>query len=241
MKTSIVYTHLRRFAPAALALAVAVVLGACGVTGPDEAPWQNVADYSWPTTDGTLMKYRVEVNPDAKNAATDSINMEIQPANSTLHGYPMYRLNNPERVVSQRVLFVPRHDTLYVGNGDAGREEFGGTYHLVAPLERGHSWISGYKDDAETIPQWKATIIERLSYLQLEGHQYRNIVVAKYELIDSTAPDYGSYWIRYYAQGEGPILTIKKIVLLVDAQGNPTDERMTTRTVLMEPHAVAKN
>jgi hypothetical protein len=245
MKTSILYTHVRRFAPAVLALAVTAVLGACGVTGPDETPWQNVADYSWPTTNGTSMKYRVEMDADGDGiiATTDSttISMVVTPTNIKLHDFPMYRLDSTNRVVSQRVLFSARPDTLYIGNGDMGREEFGGTYHLVAPLQRGHSWISGYRDDAETIPKWKATIIERLSHLQLEGHRYQNIVVAKYELVDTSAPDYGSYWIRYYAQGEGPILTIKNLVLQRDASGNPSREMVETRTVLIEPHAVANN
>jgi hypothetical protein len=248
MNTSFVYTHIRRFAPALFALAAVVVFGACSVTGPDETPWQDVAAYSWPTAEGTFMRYRVEVNSQIVNSASkDSTSaMTIEQADATFHGESMYRLNNTDRVFSQRVLFLPTRDTLFVGNGDAGREEFGGTYHLVAPLQRGHTWVSGYKDDAETIPKWKATILERLSHLQLEGiegapKQYRNVVVVKYELLDTAAPDYGSYWIRYYAEGQGPIQTIKNIVLRRDASGViptiPYEAQFITRTVLIESRA----
>jgi hypothetical protein len=250
MKTSIVYIHLWRFAPTVLALAAMVILGACGVTGPDETPWQNVAAYSWPTAEGTFMRYRVEVNSQIVNGTPkDSTSaMTIEQADDTFHGELMYRLNNTDRVFSQRVLFLPTRDTLFVGNGDAGREEFGGTYHLVAPLQRGHSWISGYKYDGDSIPKWKATILERLSHLQLAGiegapKQYRNVVVVKYELLDTAAPDYGSYWIRYYAEGQGPIQTIKNIVLRRDASGViptlPYEAQFITRTVLIESSAAS--
>jgi hypothetical protein len=248
MKTSIVYTHVRRFAPALVALAAVVVLGACSVTGPDETPWQNVAAYAWPTTAQTFLRYRVEETYPELKESVDSVRVvqwdENLQGTKTYHPHDssakMYQLQNTGRIVSQRVLFLPTTDVLYVGNGDAGREEFGGTYHLVAPLQRGHTWISGYKDDAETIPKWRATIIERLRSMELEGQQYKNVLVARYELVDSTAPDYGSYWVRYYAEGEGPIQTIKYIALRRDPSGKiltlPTDTQIA-RTVLINPIA----
>jgi hypothetical protein len=195
-------TNIIRLGRAALlALTAGVILSACGVTGPDETPWQQVSAYSWPTATGTFLRYRVEESQPTRN---DSITQAtIESSSESFHNQQMYTLHD-SRPLSYRVMYGATNDTLFVQN-----EEFGGTYHLVAPLERGHTWISGYSDDAETVPRWRATILERLSYLQLEGKRYQNVVVVRYDYLDTAAPDYGTFWLRYYAQGQGPIQTVK--------------------------------
>lgn len=228
-------TFIRR--PAALLVAMALpcllAFAACGVTEPDESPFQNVADYSWPTTTGTQMLYRVDKKmPDT----TYTSSVTTEESDYLYQGQKMFRLHD-DRSIKLRVLYLPLKDTLVTRN-----EEFGGNFLLVAPLEKGHTWISGYSDDANTQPSWRATVIERFSYLKLsdsllpEGRQFRNVVVVKYEPL--AKQEQGKYWIRFYAQGQGPIQTIQHFAPPIDSSSidinlpNPT--RTIKRTVLLE-------
>jgi hypothetical protein len=206
--------------------AAGLILAGCSVSGPDESAWQNVADYSWPTATGTLLRYRVETKIDTvcTTATTES-------SDSLYHGRSMYRLDDPSMSSRIQLLYLPLKDTLVVRF-----EEFGGKYLLVGPLEKGHTWISGYSDDAETKPSWQATVIDRYSHLQLEGKYYDNVVVVQYKPL--AASRQGEYWIRFYAQGAGPIQTIQHYPLAPDSlrNGPPVsiEELTTKRTVLVE-------
>jgi len=207
-------------------LASGLILAGCSATGPDDSAWQNVADYSWPTATGTLLRYRVETKIDTvfTTATTEG-------SDSLYHGHSMYRLDDPSTSSRIQLLYLPLKDTLVVRF-----EEFGGKYLLVGPLEKGHTWISGYSDDADTTPSWQATVIDRYSHLQLEGKLYDNVVVVQYKPL--AASRQGEYWIRFYAQGEGPIQTIQHFPLAPDSlrSGPPAsiEELTTKRTVLVE-------
>ena len=109
-------------------------------------------------------------------------------------------------------------------------------YALVGPLVKDKTWISDYKDDIETIPLTRATVIEKLSELQLEGVNYHDIVVVKYELIDINSLDEGdiiSSYIRSYAKGVGAIQTIENSVPRRKSPVN-NQEYLISSSVLLE-------
>lgn len=208
---------------ATLALGLASVVASCGVTGPDEAPWGDVTAFSWPTTEGAMLKYRIE----EKNAlGGDSVYYRQETSESagqySYNGKPMVMLYNDLEGARQCTHFLPLKDTLVTV-----RDRTGSLYALTAPLDKGHKWISAYT--ADTVPSMEATVIERFSELKLEGTIYRNVIVVKYEPL--AKQDY--YWIRFFARDIGPILTLKHFVPvpggIVDPEPQPVQ-----RTVLVE-------
>jgi hypothetical protein len=214
---------------AAVALGLASVIASCGVTGPDEAPWGDVSAFSWPTTEGAMLKYRIE----EKNAlGEDSIYYRQETSESAGHyfynGKAMVMLYNDLEGPKQCTHFLPLKDTLVTV-----RDRTGSLYALTAPLDKGHEWISAYS--ADTVPSMKAKVIERFSELKLEGTVYKNVIVVQYDPIGK----HEYYWVRFFARDIGPILTLKHFVPvpggIVDPEPQPVQ-----RTVLVE-HMNAAN
>jgi hypothetical protein len=203
-----------------LALGLAMGVMSCGVTGPDEAPWGDVAAFSWPTTQGAMMKYRVE----EKGIDTNRYRHETSQKSDeyTYAGQSMMMLFDEEEGVRKSTHFLPLKDTLVTV-----RDRTGALYALVAPLEKNRTWISAYGPDS--IPTQKATVIERFSELKLEGTVYQNVIVVKYQpMIESN-----EYWIRFYARDIGAILTLKHVVPAQGSIVDPEPEPLQ-RTLLVE-------
>lgn len=207
----------RRAIAMALLPALSLVAVSCGVTGPDEQPWESVASFSWPTTAGFTMKYRTE-NRESDTYEYKYDTITVEPADQSLadalyNGEQMYVLNNPQEGFAYRVLFLPVRtgDTLIVRH-----EKFGGELALVAPLEKGSKWISS-SDSA-----WEAEIIERFAFRKVEGVTYKNVIAVRYEYVKDQAPfDGKTQWIRFYAEGVGEILTIKNVIPVSTGSGEP--------------------
>lgn len=212
---------------ATLALGLATVLGSCGVTEPDEAPWADVAAFSWPTTTGTMMRYRVEektpVGGDTIYYREETIARSERQNRPTYHGQEMLMLRNESDLSSY---FLPLKDTLITKMDRTGSD-----LALVAPLDKGRTWISGYVRD--TVPAMQAEVIERFSELKLEGNVYRNVIVVKYSSLDKKDRD---YWIRFFAKDVGAILTLKHTLPGPGGIIEPEPQE-TQRTVLVEQTA----
>lgn len=199
----------RRIQTAVTALAAAglMALASCGVTEPDESPWRDVQAFSWDTTEGTRMYYKVET----MHSPTDTADVVTLPGTVDYHGRPMrmlhktYRSTGTSQPAPLRFHFLPLPDTLVTHN-----EEFKATYALVAPLEKNRTWVAGYADGRPDSATVKATIVERYTYWKLEGKVYRNVVAVKYERIGPHDPREPLVeWIRFYAEGIGEVLTVK--------------------------------
>jgi hypothetical protein len=65
------------------------------------------------------------------------------------------------------------------------------------------------------------------------------VVVVKYQPLDKSQQ--GEYWIRFYAQGQGPIQTIQHFAMQADSLFGgstlPVDVRTIKRTLLLETMA----
>lgn len=211
----------------ALALCLAFVgLASCGnPAGPDQSQWQDVSAFSWPTAISAKLRYRADLyNQDGSLNRSEYHDVRTEVSDVLYGGVPMYTLHDSLVTFRNRVRFLPLADTLITRS-----ETFGADYALVAPLEKNHTWVSSY-DKTGTKPEWQATIVERFSELSLEGRVFKNVLVVKYQ----PAPDQLStkgVWIRYYAQGVGPIQTIKKLLPQVGA--DLADLKPIQRTVLV--------
>ena len=190
-----------------LAAALGVLSSGCGVTEPDQARWQNVSAFSWPVQTGSYLKYRV----DKRNSVTDLIETsfrEIKPEMSQelyQGSRTMYLLhqsdNGRDRSIATSTLFLPLTDTLITERGAIPAK-----YALVAPLEVGRTWNCTYADAAETVPSWSATVVDRYSYRKVEGIVYKNVIEVEYRRLPPADP---AMWVQFYAEGIGPIQTIK--------------------------------
>ena len=212
------------FCRVTLALGLAMVTGSCGVTGPDESPWKDVTAFSWPTTTGTMMRYRVE---EKTTSGGDSIYYREETiARSERQNRPTFRGQDMLMLRTESDLstyFLPLTDTLVTKMDRTGSD-----FALVAPLEKGRTWISGYVRD--TVPSMQAEVIERFSELKLEGTVYTNVIVIKYSSLDKKDRD---YWIRFFAKDVGAILTLKHTLPGPGGIIEPEPQE-TQRTVLVE-------
>lgn len=219
MKTSIsIIRSLQR----GLLLGIALLAG-CGVTEPDEAAWTNVAAYSWPADTAAFMRYRVEKIAE-RNFDTSDITTRI--SSKSFRGEPMFELVRKNQQSQFNLRFLPLQDTL-VTQG----EKFPAEYALVAPLVKGHSWICGYQVNSP----WRATILERYAYRKIEGRVYKNVIEVEYK---PTVDPVQESWIRFYAEGIGPVQTTKHNILpLVDTLVDVPTLRPYTREVLISTSA----
>lgn len=192
---------------------MAAAMSAC-VTAPPEEPWQDVGSFAWPTELGTTMRYKL-ASATLKAGDTTLVTVLAGASDVTHEGKAMFRLNTNSladtttgRNPNLQMHFFPTKDTLFVKNTLMQENGLKATYALVAPLDRGASWIATYDSRDALTPTVRATVIERYNYWKLEGKGYENVVAVKYELINSTER---TEWIRFYAQGVGVILTVKNV------------------------------
>lgn len=230
--TSTVRWLLRTLARLGVAALLIAAAAACGVTEPDESAWADVSQFSWPTTPGAYMRYRVEER-EPGNATKASERTERVTDTSRLSNYngrPMYMLYDDDLSPTLCTHFLPTRDTLITD-----RDPTQARYALVAPLVRGNSWIAAYRVvGADSVPSLQGRIIERYSQLKLDGHVYDNAVVVQYKPLDANRQD---YWIRIFAEHIGAIQTIKYYPTQIDDDGLTalkSDDRFTKRTTLIE-------
>jgi hypothetical protein len=183
-----------------------LLIGACGITEPEENPWQDVSKFSWPQNTSVTMKYRVTAIDALDTGKLDAVverTMSVKQSNVLYNGQPMFVLTGdvPDPRRSLPVLYLATRDTLITKDA-----MYGGDFALVAPLEKGHSWISAYRRDG--VASWKATIVEKLSLLKLNGIEYSNVIGVKYEKINLGPTEGAQHCLRYYAEGRGLIKEI---------------------------------
>lgn len=213
-------------------LLTSLVMASCtGTTNPDETAWQDVSQFSWSTKVGTLMKYRTEENVNGNTEITNS-SFSVQLSNKDSYkGKFFYSMKEQGGSAGNKFGFLPLNkDSLVTMNVPYAR------YALVAPLSKGSTWVSEYKDDEEKVPAAKATIIQKLSELQLEGILYKDVIVVRYDIIDVSGLQNGdiiSSYIRSYAKGYGAIQTIENSV---PRHKSPTsdNEFLISKSVLVE-------
>jgi len=232
MKTYSMTSYRRQAVALFLASMAATLISSCGVTEPDQARWQDVAAYSWPVESGSYLKYRVE----KRSAFSDSVEKsvrEIKPNISTelYKGiWPMYLLhqrdNDKDRSIATSTLFLALKDTLITERGAIPAK-----YALVAPLEKGHSWTCTYADQAETVPSWSATVVDRYSYRKVDGNIYKNVIEVEYRRLSPAEP---AMWVQFYAEGIGPIQTIKYTATTASPSEGQTARAVEEQSVLIE-------
>lgn len=216
------------------ALLSILLLASCGVTDPDESPWQDVRSFSWPTTTGTLMKYRTEaLDNDGKLVVTNSELKVEQGADVdsdvTYNGQPMSLLNDTDadnQNPGAALHFLPMQDTLIVKNDEISAE-----VALVAPIKKGHRWVATYNGQDTSIV---AEIIELFSYRKVEGITYKNVVAVKYKDL-RTLPNqsFDTEWVRFFAEGVGEIETIQNDYPVSSSSSAPLPQKRKS-TVLVE-------
>ncbi len=211
-----------------LLIAIATFATGCGVTEPSQESWSSVASFAWPADTTAQMRYRVDHFPYGKAVPSDFSEVSARRSTETYNGVPMYELRNEASGSRFWLRYLVVHDTLITRN-----EKFPADYALVAPLEKGRSWICGHTLD--TIA-WRATVVERYSYRKVEGRVYKNVIEVEYR--PEVSPIRES-WVRYYAEGIGPVQTIKNF----DADPNASESSLlptVEQTVLISSN-VAPN
>jgi|GEM_PF-1895767 len=219
---------------AALAAVLAVAIGGCDVTQPDEDPWRNVSAFSWPVD--KVLRYRTDDLENGVQTFRD-ITTKIAAANTEVNwdGTLFYEMRDPAIRFSR--YFLPLKDTLLTRNA-----EFPSDLALVAPLEKGHSWICGTRtvstDTGEVVVPWRATILERYSYRKIgsdPGKVYRNVIEVEYKPEFAVDADGMQIWTRFYAEGEGLVQTIQSFVSRpVRPDDPPPTPKPIERTVLVK-------
>lgn len=209
------------------ALAILVLAG-CGVSEPDDQQWKQPSAYIWPAEIGTKLQYRVEKTPNGLRIGADpndtvfTNDMTVERSDSSYNGVPMYELRE-----SRGGWRFWRH---YLAVGDtviARNEAFPADLLLVGPLEQGRTWVCGYQVD--TIP-WQATVIDRYAWKKVEGRVYKNVIEVEYKPVVSPIQE---SWTRLYAEGIGPIQTVKNYSPLRDTTAEPALPQVE-RSVLID-------
>ncbi len=208
--------------------AAALAVESCGVTEPDQAVWQDVSAFSWPSTPGTLMRYKVEENLLDSSTTSESIERVTDSSVFSYNGRPMLMLEDPTLPARFSTHYLPMHDTLVTKADPIGAE-----FALVAPLDRGHEWIAAYTPDNK--PALQARIIDRFSQLKLDGHIYSNVVVVQYVPVSDSA-QHVFQWTRLFARDVGVVQTIEHWPVPSENGFHPNeyDQRVNGRTTLIE-------
>lgn len=205
-----------------------IVLASCGVTEPDDSAWQSASSYSWPVGPGKReLTFRNEESIDSGHVQTtiDTFDMEATTTSEReFAGLPMYKLDKRQR--GGNVFFLPLRDTLIIFDQLPAKRA------LVAPLEKGNSWICEY--DADTIPTWRATIVERYSYRNVEGKIYKNVIEVEYVPLTERDINAGDSWVRFFAKDVGPVQTIKLHNTLSSNPSVPDKSEPIRRTILID-------
>ena len=213
--------------------AASLTLGACDVTGPDTAPWQQTSSFSWPVGLGKRSLYfRNELSMDSGQVKTDIyvFDMDAQVTSErTFSGQPMYKLDQQQR--STNYYFLPLKDTLVIF------DQVPATLALTAPIEKGHEWDCAFGNDGQAT--WRATIVERYSYRNVEGKIYKNVIEVQYKPTADAGHglDNGNSWVRFFAEGIGPVQTIKLLNTPSTDPQVPAKSVPVERTILIDPPA----
>ena len=186
-------------------LATALLFQACGVTEPQSDVWEDVGSFSWPTESGTLMKFQLtKAEVDGKLTTLDEfVTVEMtteEDEDAVIDNRQMFALIDDKKFALNHVRFLPTADTLYVK-----RDIFGSGLALVAPIEKGHRWLTS------EIGNYEAEIVELFSWRKIEGKVYENVVAVRYRKLDPETdnPQNKDEYIRFYAKGVGEVMTIK--------------------------------
>ena len=182
---------------------VAGGLSSCDTVGTEETVWQDVGSFGWPAQIGATMVYKVDgsrINPGTTEHTVRAGKLEH-------YGVPMYQLSNGGPVNVQ-LEFLPTRDTLFTENALPLENGLKTTYALVAPLDKGHTWIASYNDSRD-VATVRATIIERYSSWKLQGKMYTNVIAVRYD--DLRTEHRTNEWIRFYAKDVGLILTVMNV------------------------------
>ena len=203
---------------AAIAVAIASVnLGGCGVSEPSDEPWREVARFSWPQDTTAVLEYQIRNIEYGQVTSEKFIKLRAHASADTYNGAPMYELEQSDRGPALWMRYATSSDTLVTRNGS-----FPADAALAAPLIKGHSWICG----SNGLTPWRATIVERYAWRKIDGRVYQNVIEVEYR---PDRPPVQEWWVRLYAEGLGPIQTVKNY--------NPNPERFDTpieeRTVLV--------
>jgi hypothetical protein len=198
-----------------------VLLASCGVTDPEDSTWQDISHFAWPAS--SQMTY-VETKTDQIGSSREEHEISIVP--NVFNGRQMYMLFDKKTGISQRIRFLANRDSLIVAN-----DPHFVSLPLLAPLDKGHSWTMTNSDNDVV---WQATIIEKLSILQVEGRQYKNVVGVKYE---STQADGQHIKFQYYAEDIGLVKTVENIYPS-RASADPLNLTWTEQQVLTATTAV---
>lgn len=180
-----------------------ILFAACGVTEPDTSAWQSADSYSWPIGNGKReLTFRNEMI-DSASVRTDTLVFDMEPMATEereFGGRAMYKLDWQQR--STNYYFLPLRDTLVI------LDQVPATLALITPLVQKNSWICEF-DAVDSTPTWRATIVERYSYRNVEGTIYKNVIEVEYEPLTKKDIDKGNSWVRFFAEGVGPVQTIK--------------------------------
>ena len=219
------------------ALMSMLLLVSCGVTAPEDSPWEDVRNFSWPTSVGTMMKYHTEAF-DENNIFTESdieltvkLGSSFDPNHIAVEQQSMYILQDEQddnwRPYTDGLSYRASEDSLIVLN-----DPIGISTALISPLEKGRKWIAQYDGQDTGVA---AEIIELFSYRKVEGITYRNVVAVKYKVLIASpnAQSPSTEWIRFYAEGIGEIETIKNGYGTSTSSSEPLPEQRAS-TVLVE-------
>jgi hypothetical protein len=190
------------------------------VVEPDTAAWEDARAFSWPVGLGkTFQIHRDDaLDTDSPSSATLTFAVE-SPTTSKLSfgGQPMYRLKEQG---PRTYYFLPLKDTLVTS------DEMGMRISLTAPITKGHEWDCAF--DASGNPTWHARIVDRFAYRNVEGTVYKNVVQVEYRPLDSQSIT----WVRFFAEGVGPVQTTCFITPTAAASVSPTSEVRTRVNLL---------
>lgn len=208
-----------------------LVIASCGVTEPDDSPWQNAGSFGWPTTPGVTMKYLTVVSTDTSEEGTSStVTIDIggldDPYSPTYNGQAMYVLNDEDGTPTTNVHFFPMQDSLIIE-----QDEVGAKVALTTPIEKGNTWVASYQNGKA---KWVAEIIELFAYRNVEGTTYEDVVAVRYTHPEDWTGGTNTgkeEWIRFYAKGVGEILTINN-TFPESTLPNPIPSREKQRVLL---------
>lgn len=208
MKINSLLSSIRHWGPLpVLALATAFAISGCGVTQPDEDPWRDVMAYSWPTE--KVLHYRTDDLLDGSQSLKQITTLHTE-TETYWNGMKFYNLRDPQSRAPR--CFLPIKDTLVTRQA-----EFPMDVALVAPLEKGHTWISGtgkvMTDTGEVVIPWHATILERYSHRKIQGEVYENVIEVEYRPEFFTDPSNKVVRTLFYAEGKGVVQQLKSLVL----------------------------
>lgn len=209
-----------------LALAAALAIGGCDVTQPDDDPWRDVTAYSWPTD--KVLQYRTD---DLTKGTQDIKEIVTTKAPLTYwNGMNFQYLSNPQSRAPR--YFLALKDTIVTLH-----PEFPMNVALVAPLKKGHKWVSGIQnvvtDTGEVVLRWYGEILERYSYRKIEGEVYSNVIEVEYKPEFFTDPSNKVVRTLFYVEGKGVVQELKSLLRETGSSDTPNSLPQPLERVLL--------